>query len=243
MELGLKDKRALVLGASKGLGRAVASELVNEGARVAICARNPEVLKRTASEIGAAWFVCDLSKPGAATRLVADATTLGAPDIVLINSGGPPTAPFDQLTVDQWRSAFDNLLMSAVEIVNAVLPSMRTKKWGRVLFVTSIAAKEPISRFAISNSLRAGIHGLVNTLSKEEAANGITFNALMPGYTLTERLADAKLDLEQLSQTIPARRIGRPNEFAALAAFLASERASYITGQAIACDGGALHSI
>jgi 3-oxoacyl-[acyl-carrier protein] reductase len=243
VELGLKDKRALVLGASKGLGRAVARELAGEGVRVAICARNAAVLKRTASEIGAAWFVCDLSEPGAATRLVADATALGAPDIVLVNSGGPPTAPFDELSVDQWRSAFDNLFMSAVEIVNAVLPSMRAKKWGRILFVTSIAAKEPISRFAISNSLRAGIHGLVNTLSKEEAPNGITVNALMPGYTLTERLADAKLDLEQLSQTIPARRIGRPEEFAALAAFLASERASYITGQAIACDGGALYSI
>ena len=243
MELGLKDKRALVLGASKGLGRAVARELANEGARVAICARNAAALERTADEIGAAWFVCDLSEPGAATRLVAEASALGAPDIVVVNSGGPPTAPFDQLTVDQWRSAFDNLFMSAVEIVNAVLPSMRSKKWGRVLFVTSIAAKEPISRFAISNSLRAGIHGLVNTLSKEEAANGITVNALMPGYTLTERLADAKLDLERLSETIPARRIGRPDEFAALAAFLASERASYITGQAIACDGGALYSI
>jgi 3-oxoacyl-[acyl-carrier protein] reductase len=181
VELGLKDKRALVLGASKGLGRAVASELANEGARVAICARKAAALERTADEIGAAWFVCDLSEPGAATRLVAEAAALGAPDIVVVNSGGPPTAPFDQLTVDQWRLAFDNLFMSAVEIVNAVLPSMRTNKWGRVLFVTSIAAKEPISGFAISNSLRAGIHGLVNTLSKEEAANGITVNALMPG--------------------------------------------------------------
>jgi 3-oxoacyl-[acyl-carrier protein] reductase len=137
VELGLKDKRALVLGASKGLGRAVACELVNERARVAICARNAAVLERTASEIGAAWFVCDLSEPGAATRLVAGARALGAPDIVLVNSGGPPTAPFDQLTADQWRSAFDNLFMSAVEIVNAVLPSMRAKKWGRILFVTS----------------------------------------------------------------------------------------------------------
>jgi 3-oxoacyl-[acyl-carrier protein] reductase len=120
---------------------------------------------------------------------------------------------------------------------------MRAKGWGRVLFVTSIAAKEPINRFALSNSLRAGIHGLVNTLSKEEAANGITFNALMPGYTLTERLAEAMLDLDEVGKAIPARRLGRPEEFAALAAFLASERASYVTGQAVACDGGALWSI
>lgn len=244
MDLGLKDKTALVLGASKGLGRAVAQELVAEGARVAICARNPATIAKTAGEIGATALVCDLDRPGAATQLVKDATAaLGAPDIVVVNTGGPPTAPFDQITIEQWRAAFDSLFMSAVEIVNAVLPTMRSKGWGRILFVTSIAAKEPINRFALSNSLRAGIHGLINTLSKEEAANGITVNALLPGYTMTERLADAKIDLEQVSKTIPARRIGRPDEFAALAAFLASERASYITGQAVACDGGALWSI
>ncbi|CDX13985.1 3-oxoacyl-(acyl-carrier protein) reductase [Mesorhizobium plurifarium] len=244
MDLGLKGRNALVLGASKGLGRAVAKELLDEGARVAICARTAAALEQTAREIGATALVCDLAKPGAATELVERAkATLGTPDIVVVNTGGPPTAPFDEITIEQWRAAFDNLFMSAVEIVRAVLPSMREKKWGRVLFVTSIAAKEPINRFALSNSLRAGIHGLINTLSKEEGANGITFNALMPGYTLTERLADAKLDLEKVSQAIPARRIGRPEEFAALAAFLASDRASYITGQAVACDGGALWSI
>lgn len=244
MDLGLKNKTALVLGASKGLGHAVARELVAEGARVAICARNPATITQAAREIGATPLVCDLDKPGAATQLVKDATAaLGAPDIVVVNTGGPPTAPFDQITIEQWRAAFDSLFMSAIEIVNAVLPTMRGNGWGRILFVTSIAAKEPINRFALSNSLRAGIHGLINTLSKEEAANGITVNALLPGYTMTERLADAKLDLEQVSKTIPARRIGRPDEFAALAAFLASERASYITGQAVACDGGALWSI
>lgn len=244
MDFGLKNRTALVLGASKGLGRAVAQELVAEGARVAICSRNPAAIAQTAREIGAAPLVCDLDIPGAATQLVKDATAaIGAPDIVVVNTGGPPTAPFDQITIAQWRAAFDSLFMSAVEIVNAVLPSMRSNGWGRILFVTSIAAKEPINRFALSNSLRAGIHGLINTLSKEEAANGITVNALLPGYTMTERLADAKLDLEQVSKAIPARRIGRPDEFAALAAFLASERASYITGQAVACDGGVLESI
>lgn len=244
MDLGLKDRTALVLGASKGLGRAVSAELAAEGARVAICSRSQVAIEQTAREIGATALVCDLGRPGAAAQLVKDATAAcGAPDIVVVNTGGPPTAPFDQLTIEQWRAAFDGLFMSAVEIVNAVLPSMRNKAWGRILFVTSIAAKEPINRFALSNSLRAGLHGLINTLSKEEAANGITVNALMPGYTMTERLAEAKLDLEQVSKTIPARRIGRPDEFAALAAFLASERASYITGQAVACDGGALWSI
>lgn len=244
MDLGLKGRNALVLGASKGLGRAIAKELADEGARVAICSRNAAALEETARQIGATAVVCDLSRPGAAARLVADTTAaLGAPDIVVVNTGGPPTAPFDQLTGEQWRAAFEGLFMSAVETVNAVLPSMRAKGWGRVLFVTSIAAREPINRFALSNSLRAGLHGLINTLSKEEAANGITFNALMPGYTLTERLAEAKLDLDEVGKAIPARRLGRPEEFAALAAFLASERASYITGQAVACDGGALWSI
>ena len=244
MDLGLRGKNALVLGASKGLGRAVAKELVEEGARVAICARTAAALHRTADEIGATAFACDLDEAGAPTKLVEDAAAvLGPIDIVVINTGGPPTAVFDEITLDQWRGAFDSLFMSAVEILNAVLPHMRRMNWGRVLFITSIAAKEPINRFALSNSLRSGLHGLVNSLSKEEAARGITVNALMPGYTMTERLADAKLDLDRITQLIPARRIGRPDEFAALAAFLASQRASYITGQAVACDGGALASI
>jgi 3-oxoacyl-[acyl-carrier protein] reductase len=234
----------LVLGASKGLGRAIAKELADEGADVAICARGASALDATAKEIGATPFTCDLDEPGAAANLVRHAVaTVGDIDVVVINTGGPPTAPFAEIGLDQWRHAFDGLFMSAVEILNAVLPSMRRKKWGRILFITSIAAKEPLDRFALSNSVRSGLHGLVNSLSREEAAHGITVNALMPGYTLTERLAEAGLDLDRVTPSIPARRLGRPEELAALAAFLASERASYITGQAVACDGGVLRSI
>jgi len=244
MDLGLKGRRALVMGASRGLGKELARALVGEGARVAICARDAARLGETAKAIGAEAFVCDVTAPGAATGLVATVEQrLGGIDVLVVNTGGPPPALFADLADSTWRGAFESLWMSSVGAIRAALPGMRARKWGRIIVVTSVAAKEPVPRLMLSNSLRAGLHGLVNALSREVAADGVSVNALMPGYTLTERLAELKLDDQALTAQIPAGRIGSAADFGAVGAFLASEHAGYITGQAIACDGGLMHGI
>jgi len=244
VNLGLQGRRALVMGGSSGLGRAVAEALVAEGARVAICARNAARVADTATALGVEGLVGDLSVGGAATNLVREAESrIGNLDVLVVNTGGPPPAPFSALTDATWREAFEGLWMSSVGAIRSALAGMRTRRWGRIIVITSVAAREPVPNLMLSNSLRAGLHGLVNALSREVAADQVTVNALMPGYTLTERLADLKLDMAALTAQIPARRLGGPRELAALAAFLASEQAGYVTGQAIACDGGLLQSI
>jgi 3-oxoacyl-[acyl-carrier protein] reductase len=244
MDLGLKDRRALVMGGSQGLGRACAEALIGEGARVAICARNAARLAAAAAQLGAEGIVCDLSAPGAAAALVTEAEhRIGSIDVLIVNTGGPPPGLFAELTDTAWRAAFESLWMSSVGAIRAALPGMRQRRFGRVILVTSIAAREPVPNLMLSNALRAGLHGLVNALSREVAADQVTVNALLPGYTLTERLADLQLDEARLVAQIPAGRIGRPGDFGAVAAFLASAQAGYITGQALAVDGGLLHSI
>jgi 3-oxoacyl-[acyl-carrier protein] reductase len=244
MDLGLKDRRALVMGASQGLGRACAEALIGEGARVAICARDATRLAATAAQLGAEGIVCDLSAPGAAATLVTEAERrIGPIDVLVVNTGGPPPGLFAELTDTAWRAAFESLWMSSVGAIRAALPGMRQRRFGRVILVTSVAASEPVPNLMLSNALRAGLHGLVNALSREVAADGVTVNALLPGYTLTERLGELQLDEARLVAQIPAGRIGRPRDFGAVAAFLASEPAGYITGQALAVDGGLLHSI
>jgi len=244
MDLKISGRRALVFGASKGLGKAVARELVAEGVQVAIVSRDPERIAATAAEIGAIGIAGDVSS-GNCESLVAQAVkALGAPiDILVTNTGGPPAGSFERMSAANWQKGFDNLWMSTVESVLAVLPDMRQRKWGRILAITSISAREPQPGLVISNSLRAGLLGLINSVSRDIAKDGITMNALLPGYTATERLAELGVDDATMGPRIPAGRIGKPEEFAALAAFLASERASYITGQAIAIDGGFLNSI
>ena len=244
MDLGLTGRRALVMGASRGLGKAIAAALVAEGARVAVCARDAARIAAVAAELGAEGLVCDLSKEGAAAAVVADAERrLGGLDILVVNTGGPPAATFESITDAGWRGAFEGLWMSAVGAIRAALPGMRQRRHGRIIVITSIAAKEPVANLMLSNSLRAGLHGLVNALSKEVAGDQITVNALMPGYQLTERLLELKVDEVAASRAIPAGRIGTPEDFAAFAACLASEPANYVTGQAICVDGGVLQSI
>jgi 3-oxoacyl-[acyl-carrier protein] reductase len=244
VNLGLDDKRALVTGASKGLGKAVAGALRAEGAAVAICSRNPERIKEAAKDIGAIGLTGDLSIAGAAAEVLRQAIDrLGGIDILVVNTGGPPAGTFDAIADAAWRNAFESLWMSTVDLIRGSLPAMRERRWGRIIIVTSISAREPLPSLMISNALRPGLHGLVNALSREVAGDGITVNAVMPGYTLTERLREVAIDDKQMATQIPAGRMGRPEEFAALAAFLASERAAYICGQAIACDGGFLRSI
>ena len=244
MDLGLRTRRALVMGGSSGLGKAIAQALIMEGARVAICARGAERLAATAAQIGAEGIVADTTRPGAAAVLVGDAEKrIGPLDVLVVNTGGPPQGKFVDLSDDSWRQAYEALWMSSVGAMRAAMVGMRARRWGRVVLVTSIAAREPVANLLLSNSLRAGLHGLVNALSKEVAADGVTVNALMPGYTVTERLEELRLDEAVLSAQIPARRLGRAQDFGAVAAFLCSDQANYLTGQALACDGGLLQSI
>lgn len=245
MDLGLAGRRALVFGSSAGLGRAIAEALIAEGAKVALCARPGERLQRAADELGAASALpVDLSQPGAGAEVVERArTALGGLDILVTNCGGPKKAAFLELDAGDWQTAFQSLWMSAVEGMGAALPGMQAQRWGRVLLVTSSTARETFEGLTLSNAFRPGLHGLANSLSKEVAGFGITVNAIMPGSMDTERMRELGIDTAKMAASIPAGRLGRPEEIGELAAFLASERAGYITGQALACDGGRMASI
>jgi 3-oxoacyl-[acyl-carrier protein] reductase len=241
MDLQLKGKKALVMASSQGLGRAIAESLIAEGVEVIISSRDKEKLQRVSKEIGAKSYIeADLSKPGAAKALTEKAiAALGGLDILVTNTGGPKRANFDEVTDEQWHNDFQSLWMSVVESLQVCLPVMKKQKYGRVLMVTSFAAKEPKSGLTTSNGLRAGLIGLAKSVSNEVAAEGITINQLLPGYTATDRLKERGMDIEKFKSLIPAQRLGEPRELADLATFLASPRAGYVTGQAIAVDGGA----
>jgi 3-oxoacyl-[acyl-carrier protein] reductase len=245
MDLKLRGKKALVQGSSTGIGRAIAESLIAEGAEVALCSRDPERLARAAAELkAAAYFPVDLSKPGESRSVVEKASQkLGGLDILVTNTGGPNKGPFLEITEQQWHQDFGGLWMSVVESLKAALPGMKERGFGRVLMVTSLAAKEPLPNLTTSNGLRAGLTGLCKSVSNEVAAFGVTMNVLLPGYTDTDRLRELKLSEERIKQMVPAGRLGKPAELAALAAFLASPLAGYITGQAIAVDGGVIRGV
>lgn len=244
MDLNLQGKKVVVAGASSGIGFAVAQNFIQEGAKVAICSSHPEKLALAAGRMGAAaFFSLDLDLPGSGTKLIQLAKeALGGIDILVTNTGGPKAGLFQGLTLDDWEEGFHRLWMSAVESIRAVLPLMREQRFGRIILLTSVSAKEPISGLTLSNSYRAGLLGLMKSISREVAVDGITVNAVLPGYTKTERLAELGVDEKNLTAQIPAKRLGNPEEIAALCLFLSSSGAAYITGQAIACDGGYLHS-
>lgn len=262
MDLGLKGKVALVAAASRGLGRAVAAELAAEGAALVICSRQAEAIERTATQIAAGTgadilaLPCDVSDPGEVASLVhAGIERFGRIDILVTNSGGPPAGPFESFTLEQWEAATRLLLHSSVELARNVLPGMKERRWGRILNITSIAVKQPVQNLIMSNSLRAAVTGMARTLASEVASFGITVNNIMPGYTRTERveeLARMMAERERITpaefiarweKEIPMQRLGEPREFAALAAFLVSERASYITGTSIPVDGGWIRAL
>ncbi len=244
MDFGLNGKRALVVGASSGLGRAIASALIGEGVQTAICSRDQSRIQAAAKEIGAALgLVCDLAEPGAGRAVIEKLLAAwGRLDILVMNTGGPPKGNFAEVTDTQWQAGFQNLWLGAVDAFKAVLPTMQKGKWGRLLLVTSAAAKEPMASLTISNGLRAGLTGLAKSLSQEVARDGITVNCLLPGYTDTDRLRELGIAPDKIAAMVPAGRLGKPEELAALAAFLCSEQAAYITGQAIAVDGGYLRA-
>ena len=262
MDLGLKDKVALIAAGSRGLGRAVAEEVAAEGASLVLCARDPNTLAESAATIADNFGAHVLAVPADVTS-VSDITRVveagndrfGRIDILVTNAGGPPAGTFDQLTREQWEEATRLTLFSAIELARQVLPGMKERRWGRILNITSIAVKQPIENLMLSNSLRAGLTGFARTLANEVAALGITVNNILPGYTRTERLeelAQMMAEKQGISTTefsakweaeIPMGRLGEPREFAALAAFLVSERASYITGTSIQVDGGWIRSL
>src|SRR4030095_2423020 len=262
MDLGLKDKVALVAAGSRGLGRAVAEELAAEGASLVICAREQQTLAEVAATIAEDSGAHVLAVPADVTdadqsQRVVDAGNdrLGRIDILITNAGGPPAGTFEQITREQWEDAMRLTLFSAVELARQVLPGMKERCWGRILNITSIAVKQPVENLMLSNSLRAGLTGFARTLANEVAADGVTVNNILPGYTRTERLDElANMMADKLGisaaefrskweQEIPMRHLGEPREFAALATFLVSERASYITGTSIQVDGGWIRSL
>jgi 3-oxoacyl-[acyl-carrier protein] reductase len=262
MDLGLKNKVALVAAGSRGLGRAVAEELAAEGASLVLCARDQKTLTETAAAIAEQSNAHVLAVPADVTviddikRVVESGNErFGHIDILVTNAGGPPAGRFEQLTREQWDDAIRLTLMSAVELTRQVLPGMKGRRWGRILNITSIAVKQPVENLVLSNSLRAGLTGFARTLANEVAADGITVNNILPGYTRTERLdelAQMMADKQGISSDqfrgkweaeIPMGRLGEPREFAALVTFLASERASYITGTSIQVDGGWVRSL
>ncbi len=257
MDLGLRGKVALVAAASRGLGRAIAEELAVEGASVVMCARGEKALIEAADAIRRSAGVeveavtADVSRPDDVEKLVRAALDrFSRVDILVTNAGGPPSGKFESLGPDKWNDAIQLTLLSTVNLCRAVLPGMKERRWGRIINVTSITVKQPVEGLMLSNSLRAGVTGFARTLANEVARDGITVNNILPGFTRTQRveeLARATAAREKISvaeamekseSEIPMRRLGEPREFAALAAFLASERASYITGTSIQVDGG-----
>ncbi|MGQ9598021.1 MAG: SDR family oxidoreductase [Anaerolineae bacterium] len=257
MDLGLKERVAIVAASSRGLGKACALELAREGAHVVICARDAERLAATADEIrtnsGAEVLplVIDLTDPAQIMHLANETLRrYGRIDILVTNNGGPPPGYFDELDDETWLHAHQLTLLSAARLIRAVLPAMRTQKWGRIINITSVSVKQPIDNLLLSNVYRLGVVGMAKTLAAQLAADGITINNVAPGYTRTDRvlelaqaraLRQGKTVEEILAETtarFPMKRMGEPEELAALVAFLASERASYITGTTIQVDGG-----
>ena len=262
MDFGLKGKVALVAASSRGLGRAVAEELANEGVNLLLCARGEKDLDEARAEISGKSdtqviaVAANLTEPDEVKRVVD--TGLQAfqnIDILVTNTGGPPSGVFESLTPEAWQEAIRQNLESVLNLTRAVLPGMKERGWGRILNITSISVKQPVDNLILSNSVRAAVTGFARTLANEVARFGITVNNILPGYTRTSRVEALAGQIAKSQGTtaeeaiggweaqIPMGRIGEPREFAALVAFLASERASYITGASIPVDGGWIRAL
>lgn len=255
MDLGIAGKRALVLGASRGLGRASAAALAAEGAEVIVAARNGEKLAQVAAALKAGIETVDLTDPASVDRLAQAVLAKGGVDILVNNGGGPPTGSILQVDATAWRNWYQAMAISVFELTRQLLPPMRDKRWGRIITVVSSGVEQPIPNLGQSNAVRASIVGWSKSLANEVAADGITVNCVVPGRIHTERVdevdaANAKrqgVDVAavaaQSRATIPVGRYGHPEEFAAVVAFLAGAPAAYVTGSLIRVDGGLIRSI
>jgi len=261
MDLGLKEKNAIVLGAGSGLGAASALALAREGVQVALVGRHEETLQSTAAAIAALGgrsrvVVWDTSVSADAVGKVADITqAFGSVDILVNNTGGPPPTPAAGQSTETWTTYFQSMVVGVIAITDAVLPGMKTRQWGRVISIASSGVIAPIPNLALSNSLRLALVGWSKTLSREMAAAGITVNMVLPGRVATDRVkfldeSKAKREAKEFDQvvreslaTIPMGRYGKPEEFGSTVAFLASQQAAYITGSMIRVDGGLLANL
>ncbi len=258
MDLGISGKTALVTAASKGLGRAVAEALVQEEVNVMICARGVVALEQAADAIRALgggkveYEIADVTRPEDVERLTQSCVKkFGGLDILVTNAGGPAPGKFSEVSDEHWRQGLELLLMSVINLCRAAIPHMKKHKWGRIIHITSLVVKQPIDGLVIPNAVRNAVNGLAKTLAQELAASNITVNSVGTGWTLTDRVnvimqSQAKREgismqeaIERMEHSLPLGRMGRPEELAALVAFLASKRASYITGSTYLVDGGA----
>jgi 3-oxoacyl-[acyl-carrier protein] reductase len=257
MNLELHGRVAMVAAASKGLGKACAIALAQEGCKVSICARNAEELEKTQSEVGGDTLavVADVSSANSLEdwyRQTID--RFGQVDVLVTNTGGPPVKRFMELSDESWLSGVESTLMNVVRLSRLVIPGMRDRRWGRIIHLTSLVAKQPVDELTISSTLRAGLSGLTKTMANQLGPNNITVNAILTGHILTDRqyaLADVRTRERGITHEeyfagqadeIPLRRIGAPREIGEVVAFLASERASYVTGVSLQIDGGLIRS-
>lgn len=257
MDLGLRNRSVIVAASSEGIARAAAEKFAAEGARLAMCSRDGEKLGKAVDEIRARCAVDVIAEPvdvtdeAAVQRFVEHVgETFGGVDVCVTNAGGPPAKMFLETTTEEWQRAAEMNLMSIVHMARAVIPYMQRKKWGRIVTITSVSVRQPVGDLVYSNAVRAGVLGLVKSLSNEFGKDGITVNNVAPGYTATARLIELvakragalgvseKEYFEQLGADAPLKRVGQPEEVADAIVWLASERASYITGQTLLVDGG-----
>ncbi|MFG1702211.1 SDR family oxidoreductase [Nonomuraea sp. M3C6] len=247
MDLGISGKVALVTGGSAGIGLAAARSLAREGCDVCVCARNPERLADAVVELQEFGKVvhavlADLEDPAAARRVVEETRdVLGPIDILVANGGGPPAGRFEEVGLDDWDVAVQRNLLGTVRLIRTVLPDMRSRGWGRIVTITSRSAREALDGLALSNATRSAVAGVVRTLAREVAGDGVLVNNVMPGPIDTERLRSTTGDEEALlkrGQSVPVGRIGRAEEVGDVVAFLASERASFVNGISMLVDGG-----
>lgn len=248
MDLGISGRRALVTGASSGLGLSTARALAADGVHVVIAARSQEKLDRALATFPAGTtvhaVVADVSDLAQVDAVVARTNELvGGVDILIANAGGPPPGNFASTPVESYDAALRLNLVSTVAMCKAVVPAMQKQKWGRILAITSSSVREPIDRLILSNTARAGLTGFLKTLAREVAGDGITVNSLQPGLHATDRLSSLYGDLDAVAKTVPAGKLGDPDDFGHVAAFVCSEHAKFVTGVAIPLDGGALHGL